>query len=147
MACAVSTAAQQCPATSVLATLDTPDFADGITVDGTTAYICDRSSGVHLVGIADPANPTTISTIDTPGDALDAAVGHNDRTLVAFGPAPALTETQLAVDSQVLFDPTEPIEVAALAEAVLGRRVKERLRARLPHSFVSILGLYVVFVA
>ncbi len=56
---------------------DTPGIANSVYVSGNYAYVADGSSGLQIIDISDPANPTVKSTYDTPGHAWDVFVSGN----------------------------------------------------------------------
>lgn len=61
-----------------------PDLVRGVAVGRKYAYVADGSSGLRIVEISDPSNPTQVGTHDTPGVAHGAAV-EGDYTYVATG--------------------------------------------------------------
>jgi hypothetical protein len=56
---------------------DTTGFAYGVEVVGNYAYVADRWSGLQIIDISDPANPTRTGIYDTSGDAWDVQVVGN----------------------------------------------------------------------
>lgn len=71
---------------------------------------------------------------------LDELVDRDlDRTLVPLGESPALADRVLAEDSDLLFDPEEPFEIANVFEALVGRQARKRIVDRLPFGFVTLL--------
>jgi len=54
--------------------VDTPDFADGVAVSGTHAYVADWGSGLQVIDITNPASPQIVGSVDTPDYALGVAV-------------------------------------------------------------------------
>lgn len=48
-----------------LGSLDTPSFAFDVEVEGTVAYIADFASGLQIVDISDPTDPTVLGTINS----------------------------------------------------------------------------------
>lgn len=48
--------------------------ASRVTVSGNTAYVTNINGGLVLIDISDPARPTLIGSVDTPGDANDITV-------------------------------------------------------------------------
>lgn len=69
---------------------------------------------------------------------LDRLQGVSDRTLLPLGKGPALTEREFAQDGDVLFDPAEPWELAALAEVFAGRQAGRNILETAPAGFVTI---------
>ena len=56
---------------------DTPGEAYCVAVRGDHAYVADGDSGLRVISVADPANPTEVGHCDTPGWARGVAVsGH-----------------------------------------------------------------------
>jgi PKD repeat protein len=53
---------------------DTPAISYDVAVSGTYAYVADNSSGLRVIDISDPANPTEVGFYDTPGYANGVAV-------------------------------------------------------------------------
>ncbi len=53
---------------------DTPGYALGVAVSGTTAYIADWDKGLQIVSVSDPAKPQIIASVDMPGYVTDVAV-------------------------------------------------------------------------
>lgn len=50
-------------------------MAQGVTIDGTTAYVADYSHGIQIIDVSNPASPTWISSYNTPtGRANDVTV-------------------------------------------------------------------------
>jgi hypothetical protein len=45
-----------------------------VCLDGSTAYVAYGTSGLHIVGVSDPRNPTHFNTYDTPGAAYQVSV-------------------------------------------------------------------------
>lgn len=50
------------------------DFVRGIAVVGTRAYVAAGASGLHVVDLSDPTNPSVIGTWDSPGSAESVTV-------------------------------------------------------------------------
>jgi hypothetical protein len=53
---------------------DTPGNAYGVFVLGDYAYVADSFSGLQVIDVSDPANPSLVGTCDTPGWANDVLV-------------------------------------------------------------------------
>jgi hypothetical protein len=53
---------------------DTPGTAYGVVTSGDYAYVADRASGLQVIDISDPTNPSSAGNYDTPGSAYDVAV-------------------------------------------------------------------------
>ena len=64
--------------------VDTPDAARDVAVAGDHAFVADRSSGLQVIDITDPTNPTLAGSYDTPGSAHAVAVA-GDHAFVADG--------------------------------------------------------------
>ena len=58
----------------IIGSIDTPGYANGVAVSGTTVYVADGYSGLQIIDVKDPANPQIIGSVDTPGKALGVAV-------------------------------------------------------------------------
>jgi putative cell wall-binding protein len=58
----------------LLGTCDTPSYANGVAVSGTTAYVADVSSGLQVIDVGDPAAPALLGTYYTPNQAYGVAV-------------------------------------------------------------------------
>ena len=84
--------------------LDTPDFAYGVTVVGTLAYVADGSSGLRVIRTA-AALPVEIGFLDTPSLAVGVAV-VGTLAYVADGPS-GLRVIDVA-------DPALPVEIGFL---------------------------------
>ena len=56
---------------------DTPDYAFGVAVSGSNAYVADWDDGLWIVNIGNPAAPFEVGFYDTPGYALGVAVSGN----------------------------------------------------------------------
>ncbi len=59
---------------SVIGSVDTPDYAYGVYISGSYAYVAAGDSGLQVVDISDPINPSIVAYIDTPGSAKDVHV-------------------------------------------------------------------------
>ena len=57
-----------------LGSYTTSDFALGIAVSGSTAYVATYHSGLTVIDVADPAEPTLLGAYDTPGYARQVRV-------------------------------------------------------------------------
>ncbi|MEZ4767694.1 MAG: hypothetical protein R2844_04635 [Caldilineales bacterium] len=55
----------------LLGAVQTPDFAAGVAVHDTYAYVADSISGLQVVDIADPTAPAIVGSLDSPGVAYD----------------------------------------------------------------------------
>ncbi|MBN9692108.1 MAG: hypothetical protein J0M24_17835 [Verrucomicrobia bacterium] len=85
--------------TGVIASVDTPGQAVGITVERDRALVADQTAGLSVFNVLDGFRPRWIGQVDTPGIAVDVA-GEGDLAAVA-------DSTQgLALVS--LTDPSEP---------------------------------------
>jgi Tfp pilus assembly protein FimT len=56
---------------------DTSGSAENVTVVGNYAYVADQNSGLQIIDISNPINPTLTGTYDTPGIAFGVAVVDN----------------------------------------------------------------------
>ncbi|UCE58483.1 MAG: hypothetical protein JSU63_13690 [Phycisphaerales bacterium] len=83
----VDTADISIPSTpSPLGGLPTPTGGEGIDVRGNTAVVALGVTGVQVLDVSDPANPTVTALIDTPGFANDVGFVHDtDLVVVADG--------------------------------------------------------------
>jgi len=79
------------------------------------------------------------------GAAIDALRGA-DRTLVPFDHAPSEEERELAMQSDLLYDPDEPLRLAGLVDAVTGGTSRRHLRDRLPTGFLRVLAFSLALV-
>jgi hypothetical protein len=52
----------------------TPDNAYGVALSGDYAYVADQASGLRVIDVSDPANPTSAGSCDTPGYANAVAI-------------------------------------------------------------------------
>ena len=56
--------------------------------DGSKLYVANRSTGVEVIDITDPANPKQLANLDTSGSAEDVMLSKDGKTLyVADGKA------------------------------------------------------------
>ncbi|MFZ2616500.1 MAG: hypothetical protein WA077_10955, partial [Anaerolineae bacterium] len=53
---------------------DTQGYARGVSVVGSLAYVADSGSGLQIIDVSNPANPTLRGAYDTPGDAQGVSV-------------------------------------------------------------------------
>jgi len=53
---------------------DTPDWAWGVVISGSYAYVADCESGLRIINISDPSNPYEVGYCDTPGYANGVVV-------------------------------------------------------------------------
>ncbi len=72
------------------------------------------------------------------GATIDELRGRLDRTLIPLGIGPELDERGFAEDGDVIFDPAEAWEFAALAELFAGRQTRRHLVETAPAGFVTI---------
>jgi len=49
---------------------DTPGYASGVTIAGDYAYVADQSSGLLVIDISDPTNPSLAGSYNTSGSAM-----------------------------------------------------------------------------
>ena len=54
--------------------VDTPDWADGVAVTGSYAYVADGDSGLRVISIVNPSMPSEVGFVDTPEYATDVAI-------------------------------------------------------------------------
>src|SRR5262245_36527635 len=54
--------------------VDTPGAAVGVAISGDLVCVADRTSGLQVIDVANPASPRIVGTVDTPGDASDVAI-------------------------------------------------------------------------
>lgn len=59
---------------AIMGSADTPGFAEGVAVSGTTAYVADYGGGLQIIDVADPKNPSVIGSLDTPGGAKEISL-------------------------------------------------------------------------
>ena len=55
-------------------TYDTPAFAVGLALRDQYVYVADDDSGLHVIDISEPHNPTRVGGWHTPGEALDVVI-------------------------------------------------------------------------
>jgi hypothetical protein len=60
--------------TSLAGSVYTPYEAHGVAISGDYAYVGDFQSGLQVIDISDPANPTIVGSYNTPGDAWGVAI-------------------------------------------------------------------------
>ncbi len=53
---------------------DTPGTARGVAVSGDYAFVADQTSGLQVIDISDPTNPSLTGSYDTPGSACGVAI-------------------------------------------------------------------------
>ncbi|MHB9049736.1 MAG: Ig-like domain-containing protein, partial [Pirellulales bacterium] len=53
---------------------DTPDYAQGVAVVGTRAYVADNEAGLLILDVSDPAAPSLLGRYDSPGNACRVVV-------------------------------------------------------------------------
>ena len=63
-----------CVIPDLLGAYNTPGWAQGVTVVGTTAYVADYESGLQIIDVSDPANPVWLGTYNTPHWAYSVTV-------------------------------------------------------------------------
>ena len=61
---------------------DTPGTAWDVSLAGDHAFAADGGSGLHVIDISDPTNPTLLGNYDTPGQAC-GVTASGDRASVA----------------------------------------------------------------
>ncbi|MCC7541197.1 MAG: VTT domain-containing protein [Deltaproteobacteria bacterium] len=71
---------------------------------------------------------------------------EGDHSLVPFEAGPSMDERESAEDGDVLYDPETPIDLASLADAIVGRQARRRLRDRLPQGFLYAMLLCGAFI-
>ena len=86
----------------ILGELDLPGNIEHILPEGDRLWIASGDEGLFLVDITDPTLPTLISTIDTPGQAVDSAI-RDQYAYIADG-----ANGLLILD---LWNPQQPVEV------------------------------------
>jgi hypothetical protein len=69
----------------VVGGMDTPDYAEGLAVSGTHAYVADADSGLQVIDIADPANPRIVGSVDTPGNAASVVISGTYAYVADYG--------------------------------------------------------------
>ncbi len=69
---------------------------------------------------------------------LDEYQGQSDRTLIPLGRGPDAGDREFAQDGDVIFDPAEAWEFAALAEIFAGRQTHRHLVETAPAGFITI---------
>jgi len=58
----------------IAGTFDTPDYAYGIWVVDTLAYVADRNDGLRIINVANPASPFAVGAFDTPNQSMGVFV-------------------------------------------------------------------------
>lgn len=51
---------------AIIGSVDTPDYAMGVTVVGDKAYVANWGSGPQVIDISNPESPQIIGSVDTP---------------------------------------------------------------------------------
>jgi hypothetical protein len=59
---------------TVAGSYDSPGLAYNVTLDGDYAYLADQASGLQVIDISDPTNPSLAGTYDTPGNAFGVTI-------------------------------------------------------------------------
>jgi len=54
--------------------VNTPDYAYGVAISGSHAYVADGVAGLQVIDITDPASPQLVGGVDTPGEAFGVAI-------------------------------------------------------------------------
>jgi len=54
--------------------VNTPDYAYGVAISGSHAYVADGVAGLQVIDITDPASPQLVGGVDTPYDAAGVAI-------------------------------------------------------------------------
>jgi hypothetical protein len=57
-----------------LGAIDTPGYANGVSVVATRAYVADAHAGLRVIDVSNPALPVELGSIDTPGTARAVSV-------------------------------------------------------------------------
>lgn len=93
----------------ILASLDTPDRAHGVTLssDEAKAYVADGYSGLQIIDVSDPNMPTIVSSIDTPGYATSV-------TLSGDGTIAYVADNTSGLQIIDVSDPTVPTILASI---------------------------------
>ena len=55
----------------------TPDYANGVTLSGSYAYVADSGQGLRVIDISSPSTPNEVAFYDTPGYAQRVAITGN----------------------------------------------------------------------
>lgn len=84
-----------------------PGFANAVAVSGDYAFVAAGATGLQIVDISDPENPSIVSSVDTAGTASDVEL-WNDIALVADG-----------ANGLVLIDVVSPLSPIVLGRADL----------------------------
>ncbi|MEJ5308121.1 MAG: hypothetical protein WHT27_07485, partial [candidate division WOR-3 bacterium] len=61
-------------APKLLGYIDLPDYAEGVYVSGSYAYVADGYSGLRIINISNPSNPYEVSHYNTPEEIQDIYV-------------------------------------------------------------------------
>ncbi len=54
--------------------LDTPGYAQSLTLAGDRVYLADGEGGLRIIDVSDPAAPRQLGAFDTPGYAWEVAI-------------------------------------------------------------------------
>ena len=73
-------------------------------VEGGYAYVADRRSGLHILDVSQPTEPTRIATVNTPGNALDVEVAGSYAYVADYNRGLRIID---------ISDPSRPQEVGA----------------------------------
>ena len=59
---------------TIIGSIDTPDYANGLALQNDVAFIADRWGGIIIVDCSTPSSPQLIATVSVPGDAHDISI-------------------------------------------------------------------------
>lgn len=59
---------------TIVATYDTPGWANAVALSGNYAYVADGAQGLRIINISNPLAPLSVGFLDTPGNAKDVTV-------------------------------------------------------------------------
>jgi hypothetical protein len=81
---------------------DTEEYAWGVAVAGSYAYVADYYDGLRVVDVSDPTAPTEVGFYDTPGNACDVVVTGGYAYVADYGAGLRVVDVS---------DPAAPVEV------------------------------------
>ena len=84
---------------------DSPGYAEGVAISGTTAYLADGPYGLRCVDLSDPRHPRPLGASYDMSYAFDVAIASNRAYIAAAGAGLLIADVS---------DPAQPIEIATL---------------------------------
>jgi len=69
----------------LLGSYDTPSFAYGVVLIGSTAYVADGATGLQIIDVSNSASPTLLGSYDTPGTAYSVVISGSTAYVADYG--------------------------------------------------------------